>query len=93
MTPVERVQAIREPKATKGPLTFPVDSLSFYEPPDAEFSLTRAGREYGGGWDIDIIADAYRAMLGEKLEKLTGDSLVVSWGGFCRSYAARRSGP
>jgi hypothetical protein len=90
------VEAIVEPaatKSTKAALGFPGGSLSFYDGGDPEYVLTRTARDYGGGWDIDLIADAYRAMLGEKLEKLTGDSLIASWGGFCRSYTARRGAP
>lgn len=50
-------------------------------------------REHGGGWDRDIIAQAYREQMGERLEGLTGAKLMKSWTGFCQSFAARRGRP
>ena len=50
-------------------------------------------RESGGGWDIDMLADAYRAFMSERLMKLTGQKLEKSWRGFCESYVARRGRP
>lgn len=51
------------------------------------------GRTHGGGWDIDLIADAYRTHMGERLERLSGTKLTRSWQGFCESYVARKGRP
>jgi len=52
--------------------------------------FARIARELGGGWDIDLIADAFREHLGARLDRLAGKSLNAAWEGFCRSYAERR---
>lgn len=51
------------------------------------------GRAYGGGWDVDLIAQAYREHMQDRLVKLTGIKLQRSWQGFCESYVARRGRP
>ena len=51
------------------------------------------GREHGGGWDIDLIADSYRAFMKERLPRLSGAKLLKSWQGFCESYVARQGRP
>jgi len=51
------------------------------------------GRSYGGGWDVDLIAEAYRAYMGERLARLSGAKLQRSWQGYCESYVARRGRP
>lgn len=51
------------------------------------------GRNYGGGWDVDLIAQAYREHMQDRLGKLTGSKLQRSWQGFCESYVARRGRP
>lgn len=51
------------------------------------------GKTYGGGWDVDQIADAYRAEMGDRLRKLSGTKLERSWKGFCEAYFARRGRP
>ena len=56
-------------------------------------ALAAIGRSAGGGWDIDLIADAYRAQMGERLAKLKGAKLIASWTGFCESFLARRGRP
>ena len=56
-------------------------------------TLAAIGRSAGGGWDIDLIADAYRAQMGERLAKLKGAKLIASWTGFCESFLARRGRP
>ena len=43
--------------------------------------------------DIDLIADAYREQMGERLAKLKGAKLIASWTGFCESFLARRGRP
>jgi hypothetical protein len=69
-------------------LIFPSGSLRY-----GEEKLASIARSAGGGWDIDIIADAYRNQMGERLHKLKGAKLVASWTGFCESYHARRGRP
>jgi hypothetical protein len=69
---------------------FPRDSLHFGEDA-APFAVI--ARSAGGGWDIDTIAQAYRASMGERLDRLRGAKLKQSWKGFCESYRARRGAP
>lgn len=66
-------------------VSFPAGSLHY-----GEAELLEIGRRSGGGWDVDVIADAYRQSMGERLARLSGSKLVQSWRGFCESYAARR---
>ncbi len=49
--------------------------------------------DYGGGWDKEIIASAYRQTMGSRLEALTGEALYKSWEGFCRSFVQKRGRP
>src|SRR3546814_16471796 len=70
-----------EPLFPQGTIRFGVDALA------------EIGRSHGGGWDIDIIADAYRQQLGERLSKLRGTNLISSWTGFCERSVARRGSP
>lgn len=51
------------------------------------------GRSHGGGWDVDLIAEAYRGHMGDRLAKLSGAKLQKSWQGFCESYVARKGRP
>lgn len=51
------------------------------------------GRSHGGGWDIDMIAEAYRGHMGDRLAKLSGTKLQKSWQGFCESYVTRKGRP
>ena len=67
---------------------FPSGSLQYGPGPFGEIART-----HGGGWDRDLIATAYRAQMGERLEGLTGQKLVKSWTGFCQAFAARRGRP
>lgn len=48
---------------------------------------------YGGGWDMDVIADAYRQQMGDRLGALRGAKLEKSWRGFCEAFLARRGRP
>jgi hypothetical protein len=50
-------------------------------------------RSHGGKWDIDLIADAYRREMGDRLSALRGQKLKASWTGFCQAFAARRGRP
>ncbi len=51
------------------------------------------GLRHGGGWDVDLIADAYRETMGDRLESLSGSKLEKSWKGFCEAFFARRGRP
>ena len=51
------------------------------------------GMRHGGGWDVDLIADAYRKTMGDRLESLSGSKLEKSWKGFCEAFFARRGRP
>lgn len=78
-----------KPKAASGAaLRFPEGSLQFAPSPFGEIART-----HGGGWDRDVIANAYREQMGERLDALTGTKLIKSWTGFCQAFAARRGRP
>jgi len=80
--------APRKPPAPAGAMRFPAGSLRFGAEPFGNIAV-----ENGGGWDRDLIAEAYRTQMGERLEHLTGAKLVKSFTGFCQSFAARRGRP
>jgi hypothetical protein len=67
---------------------FPTGSLQYAAEPFGTIA-----RDHGGGWDRDIIANAYRDQMAGRLANLTGMKLVKSWTGFCQAYAARRGRP
>lgn len=46
--------------------------------------------DFGGGWDKDLIADAYRKDMGAKLETLAGPALYESGEGFCKRFVRVR---
>lgn len=71
-------------------LTFPTGSLQFGADQEIFAKIARAS---GGGWDIDLIASAFRNHLGERLTKLRGAKLKAAWKGFCESYHNRRGAP
>jgi hypothetical protein len=50
-------------------------------------------RSAGGGWDVDMIAAAYREFMGDRLSGLSGRKLKQSWTGFCEAFATRRGRP
>lgn len=72
-------------KATTTNETFPSSSVRF-----GRDDLLAIGRSYGGGWDVDLIADGFREHMGDRLAKLKGAKLAAAWKGFCESWAARR---
>ena len=76
------------PKVGGGDLTFPSGSIRF-----GSEALVSIARSAGGGWDIDLIAAAYREQMGDRLSKLKGAKLIASWTGFCESFLARRGRP
>jgi hypothetical protein len=61
--------------------------------PDRSLQFGEIARDHGGGWDRDMIANAYREQMGERLGALTGTKLIKSWTGFCQAFAARRGRP
>lgn len=48
---------------------------------------------HGGGWDVNLIAAAYREHMAERLAGLRGAKLERSWKGFCEAFLARRGRP
>lgn len=68
--------------------TFPRGSLHF-----GEDELLAIGRAHGGGWDINMMADAYREHMGARLDKLRGAKMLASWKGFCEGWVNRRGRP
>lgn len=80
-------RSIESRTATIKEAAFPSGSIRYNE------TLSDIARRYGGGWDIDIIARAYRETTGDRLAKLSGAKLEKSWKGFCEAFAARRGRP
>lgn len=70
--------------------SFPKGPLHFGNTEDAARAI---GRTHGGGWDVDLIANAYREQMGDRLTALSGSKLEKSWKGFCEAFAARRGRP
>ncbi|AIT82611.1 replication initiation protein [Novosphingobium pentaromativorans] len=81
-------KAVARSKPTE--TSFPTGSLRYGEH-EAEFRSI--GRQYGGGWDVDMIADGFRSQMGERLEKLRGAKLAAAWKGFCEGWVNRRGRP
>lgn len=81
-------KAVTRSKSTE--TSFPVGSLRYGEH-ESEFLVI--GRQYGGGWDVDLIADGFRTQMGERLEKLRGAKLTAAWKGFCEGWVNRRGRP
>ena len=84
------IPASRKPAASKRPdeVTFPSGTIRFgYD------ELLAIGREHGGGWDVDLIADGFRSHMGVRLEKLRGAKLIAAWKGFCEGWVNRRGRP
>jgi hypothetical protein len=63
---------------------FPTGSLHF----DGDDKVRAIVSEFGGGWDRDLIADAYRKSMGDRLALLSGNAMHKSWEGFCKRYVA-----
>lgn len=58
-----------------------------------EEAAREIGVRCGGGWDVDMIAEAYREHMGARLNTLSGSKLQNSWKGWCESFASRRGRP
>lgn len=65
--------------------TFPSGSLRF-----GQNDLLAIGRTQGGGWDVDLIANAFREHMGPRLEKVRGAKMLAAWKGFCEGWVTRR---
>ena len=74
-----------EAAAKPADLTFPARSIRF-----GVDAIAAIARTHGGGWDIDLIADAFRSHMGVRLEKLRGPKLISAWTGFCEGWVTRR---
>ena len=69
-------------------LAFPTGTLRF-----GHDELLAIGRNYGGGWDVDLIAAGFRDHMGDRLQKLRGAKLLAAWKGFCEGWFNRRGRP
>lgn len=67
-------------------VSFPASGAIDY----ADRELVDIAREHGGGWDKNVIADAYRQSMGSKLSNLSGDRLLKSWQGFIEAFVRTR---
>lgn len=65
---------------------FPTESLHFC----GDQQILAIVSDFGGGWDKDLVAEAYRKAMGPKLDGLSGPALHKSWEGFCKSFVRTR---
>lgn len=107
LTPVQADKSVDIPSATvtqpdirKGPAKPPAldaDASAMFPTGSLRFATSNDFRAialaHGGGWDVDLIASAYRETMNDRLQKLTGTKLRSSWRGFCESWLARRGRP
>lgn len=82
---VDEIVAVSGPKLPSSK-SFPSGSLHFC----GDQQLLTIVADYGGGWDKDLVANAYREKMGGRLETLTGSALYKSWEGFCKSFVSAR---
>ncbi|ETI65463.1 replication initiation protein [Sphingomonas sp. ID1715] len=68
---------------------FPTGSMHFC----GDQRLLTIVADFGGGWDKDLIAGAFREKMGDKLKTLTGVPLYRSWEGFCKAFVGARGRP
>lgn len=64
---------------------FPSGSIRF-----GHDEIVGIARQFGGGWDVDLIAQGFRDHMGSRLDKLRGAKLAAAWKGFCESWVTRR---
>lgn len=64
---------------------FPRGSISF-----GHDEIAGIARQFGGGWDVELIAQSFRDHMGSRLDKLRGAKLAAAWKGFCESWVTRR---
>ena len=73
--------------ATGAPLRWPVDDkVTPYATPE----LHALGREHGLGHDVQLIANNFAAVVGEKRYELRGDRLTNFWRSWISGYANKR---
>ncbi len=82
---VEEIAASPVPRIAARKL-FPGDSLHFC----GDQQILTIVSDFGGGWDKDLVAEAYRKTMGPKLETLSGPALYKSWEGFCKGFVRTR---
>lgn len=68
------------------PKGFPAGTMHFCPDP----RLSTIVSDFGGGWDRDVIADAYRKHMGFRIDDLRGEPLYKSFEGFVKSFVQRR---
>jgi hypothetical protein len=85
---VERIAATPLPRLAAEPL-FPTDSLHFC----GDQRVLTIVSDFGGGWDKNLIAEAYRKFMGDKLKTLRGEKMYKSWEGFCKGYVKSHGKP
>lgn len=81
----EQIVPMPAPRITTRKL-FPTDSLHFC----GDQTILTIVSDFGGGWDKDLVAEAYRKQMGPKLETLSGQALYKSWEGFCKGFVKAR---
>ncbi|MDT0577170.1 replication initiation protein [Croceicoccus sp. F390] len=94
MSPTRKEAAIEKAAGDRGDnvvtlpalLVFPLSGPIDY----AAQPIVRIAREHGGGWDKNLIAQAYREQMGGRLQGLSGARLLSSWEGFCKSWTRQR---
>jgi hypothetical protein len=69
---------------------FPIGRLNYGATEEAAREIAL---RHGGGWDVNLIAAAYREQMGARLDALSGSKLEKSWKGFCEAFFARRGRP
>ena len=97
-----RVESIEPVVPPSPPPATLVPQKALARPPAASFpdesirwtpEIADIARTHGGGWDIDVIAVAYRGHMGARLGGLSGTKLLNSWTGFCQAFLSRRGRP
>lgn len=79
----EIVQKVVAIESAKG---FPDGSLHFC----GDARLLTIVSDFGGGWDKDLVATAYRQHMGFRIDELRGKRLYDSFEGFCKSFVGKR---
>lgn len=105
---VEEVAPLPSPAILSVPETEAPPPLAVQRPAKATWDRFPVGRlnygateevareialRHGGGWDVNLIAAAYREQMGARLDALSGSKLEKSWKGFCEAFFARRGRP
>ena len=86
LPPARAGEARKAPIPSAGRQLFPEGSLHFC----GDNRLLAILGDFGGGWDKDLVSQAYREQMGARLEKLSGEALYKSFEGFCRGFVKVR---